>query len=69
MKHPSHEDVLPTSSNPYGWTGNSSGWISETVDLSEFCGQSNLIIQFHFKSDYSITDEGVYVDDVALTVY
>ncbi|MBI4711760.1 MAG: Ig-like domain-containing protein, partial [Planctomycetes bacterium] len=27
MKHPSHANVLPTYSTPYGWTGNSGGWI------------------------------------------
>ena len=69
MKHPFHDDVLPTYNTPYGWSGYSGGWISKSVDLSEFCSQSGLQIQFLFKSDYLNVAEGVYIDDVLLTAF
>ncbi|MCX7953611.1 MAG: T9SS type A sorting domain-containing protein [Bacteroidales bacterium] len=36
------------------------------IDLSGFCGQSNVKIRFHFKSDQGLTYDGMYIDDVQI---
>jgi hypothetical protein len=49
--------------------GTSNGWQTKTLNMNEFCGQSNLIIGFDFVSDGSIVpsgDAGVWIDDVSL---
>lgn len=67
MKHPSQQDVLPEHDFPFGWTGNTNGWsYNVTVDLSNYCGQSNISVVFLFKCDDSNPSEGVYVDNVIL---
>lgn len=55
-------------------SGDSKGWVSGSVDLSNVpvlgnvLGQSSVYIGCFFNSDYSVNDAGVYVDDVLLTV-
>jgi len=48
--------------------GDSGGWASGSLDLSGFTGDSSVWITFVFESDYSINYEGVYIDEVALSV-
>jgi hypothetical protein len=47
------------------YTGNS-GWVQASFDLSEFAGQ-DISIRFVMETDYSVTDDGWYIDDVTLT--
>jgi hypothetical protein len=55
-------------------SGDSQGWVSGSVDLSNVpvlgnvLGQSSVYIGCFFASDYNINDAGVFVDDVLLTV-
>ncbi|MGA2671012.1 MAG: C25 family cysteine peptidase [Dehalococcoidia bacterium] len=44
-------------------TGNSSGWVSDSVEVPLTATQ----VGFLFYSDYSVTYEGAYIDDVVLT--
>ena len=47
-------------------TLNSAGaWTTETIDMGAFAGEL-VNVRFSFKSDFSVTDEGWYVDDVRL---
>jgi hypothetical protein len=60
-----------TASNPngasYGWgyTGQSNGWIQESVDLSEFVGQK-VSVRFEYLSDPAVNGEGFLMDDVTV---
>jgi immune inhibitor A len=60
-----------TASNPagnsYGWayTGQSSGWIQETVDLSRFDGQ-RIWLRYEYITDAGVTYNGFAVDDISI---
>jgi immune inhibitor A len=60
-----------TASNPtgasYGWgyTGQSNGWINESVDLSEFAGQK-VTVRFDYITDQAANGEGFLLDDVSI---
>ncbi len=45
------------------YTGHDNTWQAETLDVSDFAGDS-LWIRFLFTSDYSVTYDGWYVDDI-----
>ncbi|UZD14932.1 S8 family serine peptidase [Virgibacillus natechei] len=47
-------------------TGESDGWESAEVDLSEYSDQ-RVYIGFNLTSDVTINEEGLYIDDVALS--
>jgi uncharacterized repeat protein (TIGR01451 family) len=56
-----------------GWTpltdqfrGYLGGWTKHVVDISEFSGAADFQIRFHLSSDYSVTREGWYLDDIAI---
>ena len=45
-------------------------WSYQSLDLSTFCGQTNLYVQFRFDSDGSVSGDpygGVFIDDAVLT--
>ena len=50
------------------YDGNSGGWVdmSGALDLSPYVGDPSVWITFYFYSDFMITYEGAYVDDVRL---
>lgn len=60
-----------TASNPngasYGWgyTGQSNGWIQETVDLSRYQGQK-VSIRFEYITDPGVNGEGFLLDDITI---
>ncbi|MEO0099138.1 MAG: Omp28-related outer membrane protein [candidate division WOR-3 bacterium] len=45
------------------WTGSSGGWVNQIYSLPVLIG-TTMRIRFRFVSDYSVTDEGWFVDDV-----
>jgi hypothetical protein len=51
-----------------GLTGNTSPppWVKQTVSLRPCLGKSTVYIRFNFKSDDSVTDQGVWVDDIRI---
>ena len=56
----------PTGANyGCGYNGLSSGWIQETVDLSDFAGEE-VTIQFEYITDASVNGEGLVIDDISL---
>jgi hypothetical protein len=68
-------EILPTSSGTqedptgqsYGWAynGQTSGWIDEEIDLSQFAGQK-VQIRFEYITDAALNGEGLLVDDVRI---
>ena len=51
---------------PISFTGTVADWEQVTVDLTDFLGQ-DLTIRFALEADYSVTEDGWYIDDVTLT--
>ena len=48
-----------------GLTGNSGGWIDESVDLSEFTG-GKVLIRFEYVTDDAVNINGACFDDIAI---
>ena len=55
------------SGNSYGWgwNGQTSGWVTEEVDLSQFAGQT-VQIRFEYVTDAALNGEGFLLDDVRI---
>ena len=55
------------SLNAYGpgYTGESDGWVSDSVDLTAYAGRTALV-RFHYVTDDAITGPGICVDAVAI---
>lgn len=53
--------------NAYGWgyTGKTSGWVEESVDLSAFAGKK-VLVRFEYITDAAVNGEGFLVDDIAI---
>ncbi len=49
----------------WGLTGNSGGWIDESVDLSEFAG-AEVLIRFEYVTDDAVNINGACFDDIAI---
>jgi hypothetical protein len=63
---PSGTDYNPTGAS-FGWsyTGQSSGWIQEQVDLSQFAGQK-FQLRFEYITDAAVNGEGFLLDDIRI---
>ncbi len=48
------------------YRGSSSGWETDTVDLSSYANTANVDIRFRFMSDGSVQYEGWYLDDISI---
>lgn len=59
-------DEDPTGANR-GWAynGKTNGWITETVDLSEYAGQT-VQIRFEYITDAALNGEGLLLDDIRI---
>jgi immune inhibitor A len=53
------------SSYGWGYTRQSNGWIEETVDLSQFAGQT-VWIRFDYITDPGVNGEGLLLDDISI---
>ena len=53
------------SGNSYGWAYNgvTSGWIEETIDLSDYAGKK-IFVRFEYVTDAAVNGEGMLIDDV-----
>ncbi len=56
----------PTGAN-YGWAynGQTNGWVTEEVDLSQFAGQT-VQIRFEYITDAALNGEGLLLDDIRI---
>ncbi|MGE5591604.1 MAG: immune inhibitor A domain-containing protein [Bacillota bacterium] len=49
-----------------GYTGNSGGWVTESIDLSAYAAQQ-ILLQFRYMTDWGTTMAGFMVDDIRVT--
>jgi hypothetical protein len=63
---PSGTDTNPTG-NSFGWgyTGQSGGWIRESVDLSAYAGKK-IQVRFEYITDTTLNGEGFLLDDISV---
>ncbi len=60
-----------TSADPHGnaygpgYTGQSNGWVQESVDLTPYAGQT-ILVRFEYITDDSVTQPGMLIDDVSV---
>jgi hypothetical protein len=60
---------LEISTNGVNWTtldtftGTQTSWTQKTYSLNNFINQPYVVIRFHFFSDYTVTRDGMYIDD------
>jgi immune inhibitor A len=68
LQTPSGTNEDPTG-NSYGWgyNGQTSGWIEENVDLSDFAGKK-IQLRFEYVTDAAVNGEGFLLDDVRIPV-
>jgi len=66
LRTPSGTDKNPAGSN-YGWgyTGDSGGWIDESIDLSDYAGQK-VRIRFEYVTDAAVNGRGLLLDDIRM---
>jgi immune inhibitor A len=48
-----------------GYTGNSAGWVQETVSLDAYAGQE-ILVRFELITDEAVNQPGMLIDDVAV---
>ena len=65
------QGALSSTDNPSlnvygpGYTGESRGWVSDSVDLTGYAGRS-VLIRFHYVTDDAITGTGICIDSVGI---
>jgi hypothetical protein len=66
LKSTSSTDDDPTGAS-FGWAynGQTNGWMTEEVDLSEFTGQK-VQLRFEYVTDAALNGEGLLLDDVRI---
>jgi hypothetical protein len=59
--------MIDPSGNSYGcgYNGETGGWITETVDLSQFAGEA-VTLRFEYITDAAVNGEGLLLDDVSI---
>jgi immune inhibitor A len=63
---PSGTDKDPSgNSYGWGWNGQTNGWLTEEVDLSQFAGKK-VQIRFEYITDAALNGEGFLLDDVQI---
>jgi hypothetical protein len=63
---PSGTDEDPSgNSYGWGWNGQTNGWVTEDVDLSQFAGQT-VQIRFEYITDAALNGEGFLLDDIRI---
>ena len=63
----SGDGVQPTGEP--GYDGAQGEWVEELVDLGAFAGEPEVYLQVRLRSDGSVTEDGFYVDDLAVETF
>jgi hypothetical protein len=50
------------------FTGAMNTWVQRAYILDDYIGESNVIIRFRFTSDIYVEEDGMYIDDLEITV-
>ena len=61
----SPENPIGNSYGP-GYTGDSGGWLSESVDLSPFAGRKNVLLRFQYVTDDAINGAGICFREISV---
>jgi immune inhibitor A len=48
-----------------GYTGNSNGWVNESLDLSSYAGK-NILLRFEYMTDAAMSYDGLFIDDISI---
>ena len=51
----------------YRVSGDSAGWVFQSLDLTAYLGDPSVYVAFVFTSDFDIVDDGPFVDDISLS--
>jgi len=57
------------STNGSNWTeleefnATQNSWVEKSYSLNAYLGEPYVLLRFHFYSDYSVTEDGMYIDD------
>ncbi len=62
--HTTEEDPVGNSYG-HGYTGSSSGWLHERIDLTPFVG-SRVLVRFEYITDAAVYENGFVIDDIAI---
>ena len=62
--HTTEEDPVGNSYG-HGYTGSSSGWLHERIDLTPFVG-SKVLVRFEYITDAAVYENGFIIDDIAV---
>ena len=62
--HTTEEDPIGNSYG-HGYTGSSSGWLNERIDLTPFVG-SKVLVRFEYITDAAVYENGFVIDDIAI---
>ena len=62
----SPENPVGNSYGP-GYTGDSGGWLSESVDLAAFAGRGPVLLRFQYVTDDTLNGAGICFRDIAVT--
>lgn len=57
--------IYVNNSQVYSSSGDSGGWRQRTVSLNQYAGQT-IRLKFRFDTDYSVTREGVWIDEISI---
>ena len=49
----------------HGYDGQQNNWLEEKINLNSYCGQ-NIMVRFRLITDSGVTEDGWYVDDIAV---
>ena len=63
-EHASDEDKLGNAYGP-GYTGDSNGWVAESVDISEYAG-GPVLVRFEYITDGAVHADGFVIHDIAI---
>ena len=61
-EHSIPENPVGSSFGP-GYTGESGGWLEESVDLTLYAGM-NVLLRFEYVTDDAVNEDGVCIDDI-----
>jgi carboxypeptidase T len=56
------------TSGEFGYDGESD-WATDNISLSQFAGAEQVYLQFKLSSDGHVTDDGIYIDNIAVFAY
>ena len=63
-QHSTPENPVGSSFGP-GYTGESGGWLEESVELTPYAGM-NVLLRFEYVTDDAVNENGICIDDISI---